>query len=83
MISNVTFSYFVLFCFVSFNVVTVRDTDQNFKTSERLLDTEFIIIKRVKLLFHLFLKPPPVIKQINYYIRTLLKMSLRPCKLFQ
>ena len=53
------------------------------KTSERLLDEEFIIIKRVKLLFHLFINPPSVIKQTNY-IRTLYsKMSLRLYKLFQ
>ena len=33
-----------------------------FKTSQRLLDEEIIIIERVKLLFHLFLNPPSVIK---------------------
>ena len=35
---------------------------QNFKIPERLLDDEFINIKRVKLLFHLSLNPPSVIK---------------------
>ena len=56
MIFNVTFSYF-------FTVVTILDTHENFKTPERLLlDEEFIIIKRVKLLFNSFLSPPTVIK---------------------
>ena len=32
------------------------------KTSEKLLYKEFIIIERVKLLFHLFRNPPSVIK---------------------
>ena len=40
---------------ISFTVVTIRDTHQNFKTSERFVDEEFIILKIVQLLFHLFL----------------------------
>ena len=45
MISSISFSYY-------FTVITIWDTHQKFKTSELLLDEEFIIIKRVKLLFH-------------------------------
>ena len=55
MIFNVTFSYFL-------TVVKIWDTHQNFKTSERLLDQEFIVIKRLKLLFYLFLNPTSVIQ---------------------
>ena len=55
MIFNVTFSYFS-------TVVTISDTHKNFNTSKILFYEEFIVIKRVKLLFHLFLNLLSVIK---------------------
>ena len=55
MIFNVTFSYFS-------TVVTIWDQHKSFNTSERLLYEEFIVIKRVKLLFHLFFNLLSVIK---------------------
>ena len=48
MIFNVTLFIYLLLQF---------KTHQNVNISERLLDQEFIIIKGVKVLFHLFLNP--------------------------